>query len=197
MIGPDRDIPAPDMGTDEQVMGWVMDTYSQQMGYAVPAVVTGKPVVLGGSLGRREATGRGLVYLVEEAAGQIGLELSGASAVVQGFGNVGSNAARFLAEAGVRVLAGLFLEEYPKLIGEIDQAIAAGDVAVLRRAAHTLKGSADVFAARKAVAAAFRLESMGRDQDLTGVEEARRELEREMERLRAALKQRSGASART
>src|SRR5690606_6901710 len=67
MIGPDRDIPAPDMGTNEQVMAWIMDTYSQQVGYAVPEVVTGKPVVLGGSQGRTEATGRGLIYLVNEA----------------------------------------------------------------------------------------------------------------------------------
>jgi glutamate dehydrogenase (NAD(P)+) len=105
MIGPDRDIPAPDMGTNEQVMAWLMDTYSQQKGHAVPTVVTGKPVVLGGSLGRKEATGRGLVYLVEEAARTTGLDLDGATAVVQGFGNVGSHAARFLAEDGVKVVA--------------------------------------------------------------------------------------------
>jgi glutamate dehydrogenase (NAD(P)+) len=105
MIGPDKDIPAPDLGTDEQVMAWIMDTYSQQVGYAVPAVVTGKPVVLGGSLGRKEATGRGLVYLVHEAASHLGLNLKQATAVIQGFGNVGSNAARFLEEAGVRIIA--------------------------------------------------------------------------------------------
>jgi glutamate dehydrogenase (NAD(P)+) len=104
MIGPDRDIPAPDMGTDERVMAWIMDTYSQQVGYAVPAVVTGKPVVLGGSLGRKEATGRGLVYLIQEAAAHLGLNLKQATAVVQGFGNVGSNAARFLEECGARVV---------------------------------------------------------------------------------------------
>jgi glutamate dehydrogenase (NAD(P)+) len=104
MIGPDKDIPAPDMGTDEQVMAWLMDTYSQQVGYTVPTVVTGKPVVLGGSLGRKEATGRGVVYIVEEAARDIGLDLSRATAVVQGFGNVGSNAARFLVEDGVRLI---------------------------------------------------------------------------------------------
>ncbi len=92
------------MGTDEQVMAWMMDTYSEQKGYAVPTVVTGKPVVLGGSRGRKEATGRGLVYVVEEAAEQIGLELDGATAVVQGFGNVGSHAARFLNDLGVRVI---------------------------------------------------------------------------------------------
>lgn len=105
MIGPDKDIPAPDMGTDEQVMAWLMDTYSQQVGYGVPTVVTGKPVVLGGSLGRKEATGRGLVYMVEEAARHIGLGLPGSTAVVQGFGNVGSNAARFLTEDGVKLIA--------------------------------------------------------------------------------------------
>jgi len=105
MIGPDKDIPAPDMGTNEQVMAWMMDTYSQQIGYAVPTVVTGKPVVLGGSLGRTEATGRGLVYLIQEAAKHIGLELKGGSAVVQGFGNVGYNAARFLENLGTRIIA--------------------------------------------------------------------------------------------
>ncbi len=105
MIGPDKDIPAPDMGTDEQVMAWIMDTYSQQVGYAVPAVVTGKPVVMGGSLGRREATGRGLVYLIQESAKHIGLDLNHATAVVQGFGNVGSNTAKFLEELGTRIIA--------------------------------------------------------------------------------------------
>lgn len=105
VIGPDKDIPAPDMGTDEQVMAWMMDTYSQQIGHTVPAVVTGKPIVLGGSEGRREATGRGLVYLIEEAAKEIELDLTQAKAVVQGFGNVGSNAARFLEECGTKVIA--------------------------------------------------------------------------------------------
>jgi len=105
MIGPDKDIPAPDMGTNERTMAWMMDTYSQQVGYAVPEVVTGKPVVLGGSLGRSEATGRGLVYLICEAADHLRIDLRRSTAVVQGFGNVGSNAARFLAEAGVRVIA--------------------------------------------------------------------------------------------
>jgi glutamate dehydrogenase (NAD(P)+) len=104
MLGPDKDIPAPDLGTDEQVMAWILDTYSQQMGYAVPAVVTGKPVELFGSLGRKEATGRGLVHVVARAAEQIGLGLSSSTAVVQGFGNVGRHAALLLAEAGVRVI---------------------------------------------------------------------------------------------
>ena len=104
VIGPDRDIPAPDMGTNEQVMAWIMDTYSQQVGYAVPEVVTGKPVVLGGSLGRSEATGRGLVFLACQAAEHLRMKLSQCTAVVQGFGNVGSNAARFLAENAVRIV---------------------------------------------------------------------------------------------
>lgn len=104
MIGPDKDIPAPDMGTDEQVMAWVMDTYSQQVGYSVPAVVTGKPVVLGGSLGRREATGRGVTYVSQLAAKHLGFPLAGASVVVQGFGNVGANAARLLAEQGAKII---------------------------------------------------------------------------------------------
>lgn len=104
MIGPDKDIPAPDMGTNEQVMAWLMDTYSQQMGYSVPTIVTGKPVALGGSLGRREATGRGLVYVVEEAAKVMGMPMQGATAVVQGFGNVGSNTARLLEELGTKVI---------------------------------------------------------------------------------------------
>ncbi len=104
VIGPDRDIPAPDMGTNEQVMAWIMDTYSQQMGYAVPEVVTGKPVVLGGSLGRNEATGRGLVFLVCQAAEHLQLKLSDCTAVVQGFGNVGSHAARCLTENAVRIV---------------------------------------------------------------------------------------------
>jgi glutamate dehydrogenase (NAD(P)+) len=105
MIGPERDIPAPDLGTNEKVMAWMMDTYSQQVGHPVPAVVTGKPVVLGGSLGRREATGRGLVYLIQESADHMGLDLRNATAVVQGFGNVGSNTARFLEALGVKIIA--------------------------------------------------------------------------------------------
>src|SRR5262245_3578376 len=104
IIGPDKDIPAPDMGTDEQVMAWLMDTYSQQVGHTVPTVVTGKPIVLGGSLGRSEATGRGLVYVIGEAGRRFSRDLADCTAVVQGFGNVGSNAVRFLAAEGARVL---------------------------------------------------------------------------------------------
>ncbi len=96
LIGPDLDIPAPDLGTDEQVMAWMMDTYSMTQGKSVPGVVTGKPLIVGGSAGRREATGRGLVYTLYQAARRLGQELRGRKVVVQGFGNVGSVAARLL-----------------------------------------------------------------------------------------------------
>ncbi len=104
-IGPQIDIPAPDLGTNEQTMAWMMDTYSTHMGHCVPGVVTGKPIVLGGSLGRREATGRGVGYLVGRAFETLGIDQSGATAVIQGFGNVGSHAAYSLARHGARVIA--------------------------------------------------------------------------------------------
>ncbi|OGB92339.1 MAG: glutamate dehydrogenase [candidate division NC10 bacterium RIFCSPLOWO2_12_FULL_66_18] len=104
-IGPDRDIPAPDMGTNEQIMAWIMDTYSMQRGATVPGVVTSKPVLLGGSLGRVEATGRGVAFATAEAMAHLGLPLAGARVVVQGFGNVGSVAADLLSEMGCRVVA--------------------------------------------------------------------------------------------
>ncbi|OGQ84569.1 MAG: glutamate dehydrogenase [Deltaproteobacteria bacterium RIFCSPLOWO2_12_FULL_60_19] len=104
-IGPDVDVPAPDMGTNEQVMAWIMDTYSQHRGFAVPGVVTGKPVAIGGTLGRREATGRGVVYTIVEAAKHLGLALEKSTAVVQGFGNVGLIAAQELARLGVKIAA--------------------------------------------------------------------------------------------
>ncbi len=104
-IGPEVDIPAPDMGTNEQVMAWIMDTYSQHKGHAVPGVVTGKPVSIGGTLGRRDATGRGVVYTIVEAAKHLGLDLQRCNAVVQGFGNVGSVTARDLANLGVKIVA--------------------------------------------------------------------------------------------
>lgn len=104
-IGPQVDVMAPDLGTNEQVMAWMMDTYSVHMGYSVPSIVTGKPVGLGGSLGRREATGRGVGYLVNRAADNTGLDLSKATAAVQGFGNVGSVAALSLARYGVKIIA--------------------------------------------------------------------------------------------
>ncbi len=104
-IGPNQDIPAPDMNTNAQTMAWIMDTYSMGVGYSVPGVVTGKPLTLGGSEGRAEATGAGVVFAVEEAARAIGLDLDGATAVVQGFGNVGSVAAKDMARRGSRVIA--------------------------------------------------------------------------------------------
>ena len=104
-LGPDSDVPAPDVNTNERVMAWVMDTYSMHVGHSVPAVVTGKPVALGGSLGRREATGRGCMIATREALGHQGMSLTGATAAVQGFGNVGSVAALQLSRAGARVIA--------------------------------------------------------------------------------------------
>ncbi len=104
VIGPEVDVPAPDMGTNEQVMAWIMDTYSQHKGHAVPEVVTGKPVAIGGTLGRREATGRGVVYTIIEAAQHLKMDLGQCTAVVQGFGNVGSVAVKELANIGVRVI---------------------------------------------------------------------------------------------
>ena len=103
-IGPEIDVPAPDMGTNEQIMAWVMDTYSQHRGYAVPEIVTGKPVAIGGTLGRREATGRGVVYAIIEAAKHLRLDLQKCTAAVQGFGNVGSVVVKELAEMGVSVV---------------------------------------------------------------------------------------------
>ncbi len=105
LIGPTLDIPAPDVGTDARVMAWLMDTYSMKKGYVEPGVVTGKPVVLGGSKGREAATGRGLLVVTREALRTLGRPLEDARVVVQGFGNVGSNAARMLAGAGARVIA--------------------------------------------------------------------------------------------
>lgn len=104
-IGPQVDVMAPDLGTNEQVMAWMMDTYSMHAGHSVPSIVTGKPVVLGGSLGRREATGRGVGYLINRAMDTIGLEMSKATAAVQGFGNVGSVTAFSLAKYGARIIA--------------------------------------------------------------------------------------------
>ncbi len=104
MIGPNKDIPAPDVNTNPQIMAWMMDTYSMSVGYSVPAVVTGKPLVLGGSEGRNEATGRGCVYAIEEAARVLEMDLTASRTVVQGFGNAGSVAARLMAEIGSPVV---------------------------------------------------------------------------------------------
>ena len=105
IIGPNKDIPAPDVNTNEQTMAWMMDTYSMNEGATATGVVTGKPVILGGSLGRREATGRGVFTIGVEAAQRIGLEVRGARIAVQGFGNVGGIAAKLFAEAGARIVA--------------------------------------------------------------------------------------------
>jgi len=104
LIGPNRDIPAPDVNTNPQIMAWLMDTYSMHHGYSIPGVVTGKPLILGGSEGRNEATGRGTVFTVQEAAPKLGLDLTKATAIVQGFGNAGSVAAKLLEEIGTKVL---------------------------------------------------------------------------------------------
>jgi glutamate dehydrogenase (NAD(P)+) len=104
-IGPTIDIPAPDMGTDGQTMAWMMDTYSQEVGYAVPGVVTGKPVEIGGSLGRTGATGLGVVFTAENALQKMKQKLDGSTFVIHGFGNVGSHAALYAHERGAKVLA--------------------------------------------------------------------------------------------
>src|ERR1035438_8507273 len=105
IIGPEKDIPAPDVYTNSQTMAWIMDTYSVTKGYPIPGVVTGKPISLGGSLGRNEATGRGVFYTIQSACNHLRMELAGATVVVQGFGNAGSIAAQLLHEAGAVVIA--------------------------------------------------------------------------------------------
>jgi len=104
-IGPEKDVPAPDVNTNDQVMAWVMDTYSMHVGHTETAVVTGKPIEMGGSLGRREATGRGVMIVTREAAKHLGLNIKGATVAVQGFGNVGSVSADLLAGIGAKILA--------------------------------------------------------------------------------------------
>jgi glutamate dehydrogenase/leucine dehydrogenase len=98
IIGPEKDVAAPDAGTNAQVMAWMMDAYSASVGFSVPSVVTGKPLAIGGSVGREEATGRGVAIVTQEFARRTGITLAGASVVVQGFGNVGYNVARILSE---------------------------------------------------------------------------------------------------
>jgi glutamate dehydrogenase (NAD(P)+) len=105
LIGPTVDIPAPDVGTSSRVMAWVMDTFSMKKGYVEPGVVTGKPIALGGSGGRLEATGRGLLFITRETLKRAGRELAESTVAIQGFGNVGSNAARLLHAAGARLVA--------------------------------------------------------------------------------------------
>jgi len=103
-IGPEKDVPAPDVGTNEQVMAWMMDTYSMHMRQTVTAVVTGKPVNMGGSRGRREATGRGVMIVCDQAIKKLGMSRESSRVIVQGFGNVGSNAAKLMSDAGYKVI---------------------------------------------------------------------------------------------
>ena len=105
LLGPDTDVPAPDVNTNEQVMAWIMDTYSQHARHTVNPIVTGKPIEMGGSLGRRDATGRGCMLVILEALRHLGMPVEGTRVVIQGFGNVGSTAARLCAEKGMRVIA--------------------------------------------------------------------------------------------
>ena len=100
-----QDVMAPDLGTDEQTMAWIMDTYSMKVGYACPEMVTGKPVELGGCVGRREATGRGVTYCIMEAMKELNIRPEESTAVVQGYGNVGSVACQELHQRGVKVVA--------------------------------------------------------------------------------------------
>ena len=104
-IGPEKDVPAPDVNTNDQIMAWIMDTYSMHVGHTATAVVTGKPIEMGGSLGRREATGRGVMIVTREAAKHLGLQIEGATVAVQGFGNVGSVSADLLAKIGAKIVA--------------------------------------------------------------------------------------------
>jgi len=105
IIGPEKDVPAPDVYTDAQVMAWILDTYSMLQGYMVPSIVTGKPLSLGGSAGREQATGRGCVCVILQALGQLGVPIRGARLAVQGFGNAGSTVAKLAAAEGMRVIA--------------------------------------------------------------------------------------------
>ena len=104
-IGPEKDVPAPDVNTNEQIMAWVMDTYSMHVGHTTTSVVTGKPLEMGGSLGRHEATGRGVTIVARESAKHVGFSIAGATVAIQGFGNVGSVSATLLARAGAKVVA--------------------------------------------------------------------------------------------
>jgi glutamate dehydrogenase (NAD(P)+) len=104
-IGPEKDVPAPDVNTNDQVMAWVMDTYSMHVGHTATAVVTGKPIEMGGSLGRREATGRGVMIVTREAAKHLGFDIEGATVAVQGFGNVGSVSADLISRLGAKIVA--------------------------------------------------------------------------------------------
>lgn len=105
VIGVEKDIPAPDVNTNEQIMAWIMDAYSQNNGYCIPGIVTGKPFQIGGSLGRKDATGRGIAFTVANAARSLKMNLQGLTVAIQGYGNVGSAAGRFLSESGCKIIA--------------------------------------------------------------------------------------------
>src|SRR5207248_7207834 len=105
LLGPESDIPAPDVNTNAQTMAWIMDTFSMHKGYSVPAVVTGKPLSVGGSEGRNEATARGCLFTIREACRHLGLPLAGARVAVQGYGNAGAIAAQLLAQDGATIVA--------------------------------------------------------------------------------------------
>src|SRR6476469_589299 len=125
-IGPEKDVPAPDVNTNDQIMAWVMDTYSMHVGHTSTAVVTGKPLEMGGSLGRREATGRGVMISTRESAKHLGFDINGTTVAVQGFGNVGSISAQLLAEIGARIVGmtdwkgGVYTEKGLDLAGLTD-----------------------------------------------------------------------------
>jgi glutamate dehydrogenase (NAD(P)+) len=141
-IGPEKDVPAPDMNTNEQTMAWMMDTYSMHMRQTVTSVVTGKPINIGGSRGRREATGRGIMIVCDEAIKKLGLRPESTRVIVQGFGNVGSNAAFLMAQAGYKIIG----------IIEVDGAIFNKhgiDVAALVKHRERFRGIADFPEAEK------------------------------------------------
>src|SRR5688572_9299646 len=129
LFGPDSDVPGPDMNTGPQVMGWMLDTYVMHKRDFLPGVITGKPTELGGSLGRQSATSRGLICCVHQAAARLGMTLKGATAAIQGFGNVGSNAAKFLTEAGVKIVAIADADAAYRKSSGIDVAAAIAHVA--------------------------------------------------------------------
>jgi glutamate dehydrogenase (NAD(P)+) len=137
LLGPDRDVPAPDVGTDEQIMAWIMDTYSMGKGSTVLGVVTGKPVSMGGSLGRRDATGRGVVKVAREAMGRLGASIDGARVAIQGFGNVGDAAARLFSEQGARIVA---IQDHSGAIAN-ESGLDVGAVRAHRAAAGALAGA--------------------------------------------------------
>jgi len=147
IIGPNKDIPAPDVNTNEQIMAWMMDTYSMNTGSTATGVVTGKPVDLGGSLGRREATGRGVFTVGAEAARHIGLDIATCRVAVQGFGNVGGVAGKLFSEAGARIIA---VQDHG---GTIYQEAGLDVPALLKHVAHT--GSVAGFADAEVMADAL------------------------------------------